>query len=412
MEAVRTEPQGKTAALSFRNVDILFHRNNSSSAIAQAVKRLDEGGTREQIAAELGVTVGVANANLEIRRGEISVLMGLSGSGKSTLLRAANRLNKVTRGSVEIGNGTAFVDIANCDDETLRDMRRTRVTMVFQQFGLLPWRTVRENVSFGLELRGFTPNARRKIAEEKLELVGLTRWANSYVSELSGGMQQRVGLARAFATDADILLMDEPFSALDPLIRRKLQDELLDLQTRLKKTIVFVSHDIDEALRIGSNIAIMREGRIIQAGPPQEIISSPVDDYVRDFVRHMNPLPLLNAASVMRLLEVCPRWDDNTIQLDATGHYGFNPVTATVSDRTGMEIPLQFHDTDDISEMKVVSGCVYCVPVTASLNTVALLRQKSGMPVLISDASQIIGLCDDADMIGAITGVARASKVN
>ncbi|NHN87201.1 choline ABC transporter ATP-binding protein [Acetobacter sp. LMG 1627] len=409
METPTTAPRTGSAALAFRNVDILFHRHNSQTALAQAVKRLDEGGTREQIASELGVTVGVANASLEIHRGEISVLMGLSGSGKSTLLRAANRLNRVTRGSVEIGNGTAFVDVASCDDETLRDMRRTRVTMVFQQFGLLPWRTVRENVAFGLELRGFTPNARRKIADEKLELVGLNRWANSYVSELSGGMQQRVGLARAFATDADILLMDEPFSALDPLIRRKLQDELLDLQKRLRKTILFVSHDIDEALRIGSHIAIMREGRIIQAGSPQEIISSPVNDYVRDFVRHMNPLPLINAASVMRPLDACPRWDSDNIQLDVRGHYFFNPLTATIRNADGLEIALENPEIGEVDLLSVVPGHVYCVPSSATLNTVAVLRQKSGMPVLITDAGQIVGLCDDEDMIAAITGVVRAA---
>ena len=398
-----------SAALAFRNVDILFHRHNSQTALDQAIKRLDEGGTREQIATELGVTVGVANANLEIHRGEISVLMGLSGSGKSTLLRAANRLNRVTRGRVEVGNGSAYVDIANCDDDTLRDMRRTRVTMVFQQFGLLPWRTVRENVAFGLELRGSSPSVRREIADEKLELVGLTRWANSYVSELSGGMQQRVGLARAFATDADILLMDEPFSALDPLIRRKLQDELLDLQKRLKKTILFVSHDIDEALRIGSNIAIMREGRIIQAGSPQEIISSPVNEYVRDFVRHMNPLPLLNAASVMRPMDECRRGDDGGIFLDVSCQYAFMPQTATVHSSNGLEVAMENADIDDVDAFEVAAGHVYCVPSSASLNTVAVLRQKSGMPVLITDAGQIVGLCDDQDMIAAITGIHRAA---
>lgn len=408
---MQTQPDSShdgTTALAFRNVDILFHRHNSQTAIEQAVNRLDQGGTREQIAEELGVTVGVANANLEIRRGEISVLMGLSGSGKSTLLRAANRLNRVTRGSVEIGNGLAFVDIANCDDDTLRDMRRTRVTMVFQQFGLLPWRTVRENVAFGLELRGVTPTARREIADEKLDLVGLTRWADSYVSELSGGMQQRVGLARAFATDADILLMDEPFSALDPLIRRKLQDELLDLQKRLRKTIVFVSHDIDEALRIGSRIAIMREGRIIQEGPPQEIISSPVNDYVRDFVRHMNPLPLLNAASVMRSLDLCARRDDGRVSLDLAGVYGFDPQTLTIQDRQGMEIPMENPVIEDAASTPIACGHVYCLPASASLNTVAVVRQRSNMPVLITEEGQIVGLCDDQDMIAAITGVSRS----
>jgi glycine betaine/proline transport system ATP-binding protein len=216
--------------------------------------------------------------------------MGLSGSGKSTLLRAANGLNHVTRGQVLVGDGAGTVDIgAGCDPATLRRIRRQRVAMVFQQFGLLPWRTVRDNVGFALELRGDAPDKRRRIIDAQLELVGLSQWAERYCSELSGGMQQRVGLARALATDADILLMDEPFSALDPLIRRKLQDELLALQERVRKTIVFVSHDLDEALKLGDKVTIMEGGRIVQSGTARDIVERPADDYVAEFVRHVNP---------------------------------------------------------------------------------------------------------------------------
>src|SRR4029077_16954380 len=223
-----------------------------------------------------GVVIGVAGASLAVARGEISVLMGLSGSGKSTLLRAANGLNLVTRGQVLVADGDSTIDIgASCDPATLRRIRRQRIAMVFQQFGLLPWRTVRENVGFGLELRGDSPEKRREIVDRQLELVGLSQWADRYTSELSGGMQQRVGLARAFATDADILLMDEPFSALDPLIRGKLQDELLTLQARVKKTILFVSHDLDEALRLGDRISILQNGRIIQTGTAEDIVLAP-----------------------------------------------------------------------------------------------------------------------------------------
>src|SRR6267378_7071544 len=194
-------------------------------------------GKRSDIAEKTGVVVGVANASLSVERGAISVLMGLSGSGKSTLLRAANGLNRVTRGQVLVGDGDTIVDIGvTCDPATLRRIRRLRVAMVFQQFGLLPWRTVRENVGLGLELRGDSPDERRRIIDQQLELVGLSQWGERHCSALSGGMQQRVGLARALATDADILLMDEPFSALDPLIRRKLQDELLALQERVRRT--------------------------------------------------------------------------------------------------------------------------------------------------------------------------------
>jgi glycine betaine/proline transport system ATP-binding protein len=283
-----------SAALEFRAVDILFcakaRRRASAAALQRALALLDAGGTRSEISEKTGVVVGVANASLSIERGEISVLMGLSGSGKSTLLRAANGLNLVTRGQVLVGDGDSVVDIgANCDPATMQRIRRLRVAMVFQQFGLLPWRSVRDNVGFGLELRGDPAEKRRRIIDAQLELVGLAQWSERYCSELSGGMQQRVGLARALATDADILLMDEPFSALDPLMRRKLQDELLTLQERVKKTILFVSHDLDEALKLGDKVSILESGRIVQSGTGRDILERPADDYVAEFVRHVNP---------------------------------------------------------------------------------------------------------------------------
>jgi glycine betaine/proline transport system ATP-binding protein len=295
-----------TSALEFRAVDILFcaksGRRARAAAIQRALSALDAGDTRSEIAEKTGVVVGVAHASLSVARGEISVLMGLSGSGKSTLLRAANGLNIVTRGQVLVGDGAARVDIgATCDPATLRRIRRQRVAMVFQQFGLLPWRTVRENVGFGLELRGDSPAQRREIVDRQLQLVGLSQWAERYTNELSGGMQQRVGLARAFATDADILLMDEPFSALDPLIRRKLQDELLALQERVRKTILFVSHDLDEALKLGDKVTIMESGRIVQTGTGVDIVERPADDYVAEFVRHVNPRTAIKGAIVTPL---------------------------------------------------------------------------------------------------------------
>ena len=287
-------------ALEFRNVDIIFGgktQRRANGAIQQALADLDTGGNRADIAVKTGVVIGVANACLTVERGQISVLMGLSGSGKSTLLRAANGLNPVTRGQVLVSDGSETVDIAKCDAATLRRVRRLRIAMVFQQFGLLPWRTVRDNVGFGLELRGEPADKRRRMVDEQLELVGLSQWADRYCNELSGGMQQRVGLARAFATEADILLMDEPFSALDPLIRRKLQDELLTLQERVKKTILFVSHDLDEALKLGDRITILEGGRIVQTGSAQDIVHRPANDYVAEFVRHINPLTAIKGAS-------------------------------------------------------------------------------------------------------------------
>ena len=225
-------------AVEFKNVDIMFGKPDQAK---QALELLDQGGTRETILAECGAVLGVADASISVEKSEICVLMGLSGSGKSTLLRAVNGLNKVSRGSVLIydDDNDQSTNVANCSASTLRQLRMQRVAMVFQQFALLPWRTVAENVGFGLELRGMPKDQIRQLVDEKLELVQLSQWADKQISQLSGGMQQRVGLARAFATDADILLMDEPFSALDPLIRNHLQDELIELQQSLKKTIIF-----------------------------------------------------------------------------------------------------------------------------------------------------------------------------
>ncbi|PRD45308.1 choline ABC transporter ATP-binding protein [Phyllobacterium phragmitis] len=288
-------------AITIDKVCIIFGRR-TDKALALA----DQGGTRSQIQSETGHILGVHDCSLEIQEGEILVLMGLSGSGKSTLLRAINRLNPITRGRVVVHNGDHAIDIGKAGRATLRHLRTHLVSMVFQQFGLLPWRTVEENVGFGLEMSGSPKEERREAVRQQLELVGLTDWASRRVGELSGGMQQRVGLARAFATGAPILLMDEPFSALDPLIRARLQDELLDLQTRLKKTIVFVSHDLDEAMKIGNRIAIMEGGRIVQCGTPQEILLKPANDYVADFVANMNPLGVLKADDIMAPLDRTP----------------------------------------------------------------------------------------------------------
>ena len=227
------------------------------------------------------------------------MLMGLSGSGKSTLLRAVNGLNPIVQGDVLVNDGERLLSIPRAGSLQLRRLRMKTVAMVFQQFGLLPWRSVRENVGLGLELAGMRRRARREKVEAQLELVGLAQWADQPVSALSGGMQQRVGLARALATDAPILLMDEPFSALDPLIRARLQDELLELQSRLKRTILFVSHDLDEAFKLGNRIAILEGGRMIQCGTPPEIYAKPANQYVADFVANMNPLGVLRARDAL-----------------------------------------------------------------------------------------------------------------
>ena len=284
-----------STAVEFKNVDILFGKD-----IREALAMLDAGKSRAEILEKTGAVLGSAGASLVVKEGEISVLMGLSGSGKSTLLRAVNGLNKVSRGNVFVRDGNKMVDVVTCDEATLRHVRQGQVAMVFQQFALLPWRTVAENVGFGLELAGMPEDERKMKVDKQLKLVGLDQWSGKYVHELSGGMQQRVGLARAFATEAPILLMDEPFSALDPLIRTKLQDELLQLQKTLKKTIIFVSHDLEEALKIGNHITIMEGGHIVQTGRPEDIVLRPANDYVSEFIANVNPLSVLTAWNVMR----------------------------------------------------------------------------------------------------------------
>jgi glycine betaine/proline transport system ATP-binding protein len=300
-----------TAAVVFKNVDIIFGKNPQD-----ALRLLDKGASRSEILAETGAILGCAGGNLTVNEGEISVLMGLSGSGKSTLLRGVNGLNKVVRGNILVKDADKMVDVVTCDPETLRRLRQHRVAMVFQQFALLPWRTVSENVGFGLELAGMPEAERKEKVDKQLKLVGLEQWSQKHGHELSGGMQQRVGLARAFATEAPILLMDEPFSALDPLIRTKLQDELLLLQKTLRKTIIFVSHDLEEALKLGSHISIMEGGRIVQTGRPEDIVLRPANDYVREFIANVNPLSVLTAYNVMRDARDLESMGDGWVWLD------------------------------------------------------------------------------------------------
>ncbi len=283
-----------SVAVEFDRVNIVFGDHPE-----RALPLMDQGQSRADIQRATGQVLGVHDCSLTVEQGEILVLMGLSGSGKSTLLRAVNGLNPVARGRVTVHDADWSCDVVTASKDDLLRIRRECIAMVFQQFGLLPWRTVTENVGLGLELAGMAPAERQRKVAEQLALVGLSDWANRKVGDLSGGMQQRVGLARAFATDAPILLMDEPFSALDPLIRSRLQDELLDLQAKLHRTIIFVSHDLDEAFKIGNRIAIMEGGRIVQCGTPREIFSAPASDYVADFVANMNPLGVLTARDVL-----------------------------------------------------------------------------------------------------------------
>lgn len=261
----------------------------------KALKMLRKGNTKQEILKETGCTIAVNNANFTIRQGEIFVIMGLSGSGKSSLLRCLNLLNRPTSGKV-IVNGK---DIAHMGKEELRHVRRRELAMVFQHFGLLPHRTVLENIAFGLELQGVDKTEREQKARECMSLVKLDGYADMLISELSGGMQQRVGLARALANDPEVLLMDEAFSALDPLIRIEMQDELLALQSKMKKTIVFITHDLEEAIKLGDRIAIMRDGNVEQVGTSEEILTEPANAYIRNFVEKVERRRVITAASIM-----------------------------------------------------------------------------------------------------------------
>lgn len=262
----------------------------------QGLKRLKNGEQKEDILAQTGMTVGVNQATFSVEPGEFFVIMGLSGSGKSTLIRLVNRLIEPTDGEVLIDGK----DITKMDKNELIEARRKKLGMVFQQFGLFPHRTVLENVGYGLEIQGVAKEERNKRAQKSIEDVGLQGYEKSYPKELSGGMQQRVGLARALANDTDILLMDEAFSALDPLIRKEMQDELLNLQNKLGKTILFITHDLDEALKLGDRIAIMKNGEIVQVGTADEILENPANEYVSNFVKDVDRSKVLMASHVMK----------------------------------------------------------------------------------------------------------------
>ena len=255
-----------------------------------------EGATKDEILENTGHTVGLDNVSLKIEEGETFVCMGLSGSGKSTLIRHLNRLIDPTDGEILI-EGT---NVMNLNKEQLIEFRRHKMSMVFQRFGLFPHKTVIQNVGYGLEMQGKTEDERNKISMEKINSVGLSGFENQYPAQLSGGMQQRVGLARALATDTDIMLMDEAFSALDPLIRSDMQKQLIDLQSELKKTIVFITHDLDESLRLGDHIGILNAGKLVQVGTPEEIIMNPADDYVKAFVKDVNRAKVIKAKVIMK----------------------------------------------------------------------------------------------------------------
>ncbi|HIF5582514.1 TPA: choline ABC transporter ATP-binding protein [Vibrio parahaemolyticus] len=391
-------------AITIENLDVVFGQQQS-----QALALLDQGKSRQEIIDETGQVVGVDNVSLSVKCGEICVLMGLSGSGKSSLLRTVNGLNDISRGSLKIQDGDDMVELANCNEQTLRHLRTHRVSMVFQKFALMPWLTVLDNVAFGLEMQGIGKAERRAKAREQLEMVGLSEWESKFPHELSGGMQQRVGLARAFAMDTDILLMDEPFSALDPLIRAQLQDELILLQEKLNKTILFVSHDLDEALKIGNNIAIMESGKLIQHGKPEQIILAPETDYVADFVAHTNPLNVLKGRSLMKSSDVLVREEERVLICpDKEIWVTQEPKGLSLpnSEQSLIQWVSESSNLDDVESNSLVQ-----VNPNISMREAIELKQRSNQPLLMVEDNKLVGVLSDHELYDALLGNFKSEQV-
>ncbi|MCY9806055.1 glycine betaine/L-proline ABC transporter ATP-binding protein [Lentilactobacillus senioris] len=333
-----------TTKVEVKNLTKIFGKR-----VNKAKKLLTDGASKADILKETGATIGVDRANFTVEDGEIFVIMGLSGSGKSTTIRMLNRLIDPTSGQVILDGK----DVMDMNKDELREMRRHKMSMVFQNFALLPNRTVLENAEYGLEIQGVDKATRQQKASEALEMVGLTGYNDQYPTQLSGGMQQRVGLARALANDPEILLMDEAFSALDPLNRKEMQNELLDLQENMQKTIIFISHDLNEALRIGDHIMIMRDGEIVQIGSPEDILTHPANDYVERFIEDVDRSKVLTASKVM-----------------------IRPVTVNI-EKDGPRLALRRMRENEISSLYVIDNKHQMVGLIDSADVIQLIKENN-----------------------------------
>lgn len=333
-----------TVKLQVKNLTKIFGKR-----VPRAKELLKQGKSKAAILKETGATIGVDRANFEVESGEIFVIMGLSGSGKSTLVRMINRLIEPTEGSVLIDGE----DLMQIDKKALREVRRKKMSMVFQNFGLFPNRTILENTAYGLEIQGIDKATREQKANEALDLVGLNGYGDQYPTQLSGGMQQRVGLARALANDAEILLMDEAFSALDPLNRSDMQDQLLDLQETMHKTIIFISHDLNEALKIGDHIMIMKDGEIVQTGTPEDILTRPADEYVEKFIENVDRSKVYTAGNVM-----------------------IRPTTVNI-EKDGPRLALKRMRENEVSNAYVVNSKRELVGIIDARDVLELVRKES-----------------------------------
>nr|WP_197737744.1 glycine betaine/L-proline ABC transporter ATP-binding protein [Latilactobacillus fragifolii] len=341
---MKSKGDSMTVKLQVKNLTKIFGKR-----VVRAKELLKQGKTKAAILKETGATIGVDRANFEVESGEIFVIMGLSGSGKSTLVRMINRLIEPTEGSVLIDGE----DLMQIDKKELREVRRKKMSMVFQNFGLFPNRTILENTAYGLEIQGIDKATREQKANEALDLVGLNGYGDQYPTQLSGGMQQRVGLARALANDAEILLMDEAFSALDPLNRSDMQDQLLDLQETMHKTIIFISHDLNEALKIGDHIMIMKDGEIVQTGTPEDILTRPADEYVEKFIENVDRSKVYTAGNVM-----------------------IRPMTVNI-EKDGPRLALKRMRENEVSNAYVVNSKRELVGIIDARDVIELVRKGS-----------------------------------
>jgi glycine betaine/proline transport system ATP-binding protein len=394
--------------IQIKNLNVIFGKRKN-----EALKQLQEGVSKADILSETGCTVGVNDANFTIQRGEIFVVMGLSGSGKSTLLRCFNRLIEPTSGSIMLDDE----DIIKASDVKLREIRRKKMTMVFQHFGLLPHRTVSSNVAYGLEIQGLDEQERIKKAYETIKIVGLDGYEEQMTGQLSGGMQQRVGLARALATDPEVLLMDEAFSALDPLIRNNMQDELLLLQEKVHKTILFITHDLDEALKLGDRIAIMKDGKIVQIGTPEEILTKPADDYVKAFVENVDRGGIITARSIMFEKPASIRIDHDgpKVALRRMRKVGMTSLPVVDQSNTFLGFVkdvemahMEENGLDTISEFMHDKEEVRAVSVdTPVAELLPLFLDNIYNVAVIDDDSKLLGVVVHSSVIGEMLGMQR-----
>lgn len=359
----------------------------------EGVKRLQQRQTKEQILKETGMTVGVNNASFEVKPGEFFVLMGLSGSGKSTLIRLINRLIEPTDGEVLIDGQ----DITKMNKNDLMQTRRKKLSMVFQKFALFPHRNVLENVAYGLEVQGVEKGVREEKALKAIEDVGLKGYENSYPDQLSGGMQQRVGLARALANDSDILLMDEAFSALDPIIRKEMQDELLQLQSKLGKTILFITHDLDEALKLGDRIAIMKNGEIVQIGTAEEILENPANEYVYNFVEDVDRSKVLMASNIMKKPDVITTWKDGPrVAMKKMEDAGLSSIFVVDKDKNLKGILTIDAAIKAYKENKwvedVLESDFHTTAPTTPLSELIGLAAESKYPIAVVEENKLVGI--------------------